>query len=48
MRRLNDLNKLEKIEILRDWIDSMDEYGLDELLIEYLEYSDDSESFDEE
>lgn len=50
MEYLDDLTRGQKRDILRDWIDGMDEVGLEELLIEYFdfEYRDESDSFEEE
>lgn len=50
MESLENLAIYQKREILNDWINSMDEYGLEELMVEFLEYEygDDTESLEEE
>ncbi len=48
MRTLQELTIYEKRAILRDWIDQMDECGLDDTLIEFCGYEDGEEALNED
>jgi len=48
MENLQNMSKYQKQEILFSWIRNMDEDGLNQLLVEYLDYNSDDFEDDEE